>query len=54
MSAQQALPLPFPSRDDIRSVAPALDQYNQGRLLGESQSSGKMPNPTAYLYFVFD
>src|SRR2546429_7470170 len=24
----------MPSRDDIRSVAPALDQYNQARLLG--------------------
>src|SRR5438105_12637013 len=26
---------PMPSRDDIRSVAPALDQYNQDRLLGD-------------------
>src|SRR5256884_8237293 len=26
---------PMPSRDDIRSVAPALDQYNQARLLGD-------------------
>ena len=25
----------MPSRDDIRSVAPALDQYNQTRLLGD-------------------
>src|SRR3989442_3357361 len=26
---------PMPSRDDVRRVAPALDQYNQDRLLGD-------------------
>ena len=26
---------PMPTRDDIRSVAPALDQYSQDRLLGD-------------------